>query len=208
MNPNLLKITTIPISIEVNVTNAQIKAPDDKEPLKVNITRTPGGFKMESQPAKINIDTYAARSSLGYGQYNPSDFNKRRADEGWKIAYEGVARIVEDGNQLSKGATPSQIASQQMRAGASIETVMDFLPKEGADIYFDKGTLNISYTPDKLEFDWENINQEVVEFVPGSIEFIVKERPRIEIEYVGDPIYVPASANPNYKAPKKLDTKG
>ena len=32
MNPNLLKITSIPISIEVNVTNGSLKAPEDKEP--------------------------------------------------------------------------------------------------------------------------------------------------------------------------------
>ena len=76
MNPNLLKITSIPISIEVNVTNGSLKAPEDKEPLKIDINRTPGGYKMESRPAKINIDTYAARSSMGYGEYNASDFNQ------------------------------------------------------------------------------------------------------------------------------------
>ena len=45
MNPNLLKITSIPISIEVNVTNGTLKAPEDKEPLKIDINRTPGGYK-------------------------------------------------------------------------------------------------------------------------------------------------------------------
>ena len=44
MNPNLLKITSIPISIEVNVTNGSLKAPEDKEPLKIDINRTPGGY--------------------------------------------------------------------------------------------------------------------------------------------------------------------
>jgi len=37
------------------------------------------------------------------------------------------------------------------------------------------------------------------EFVPGNIEVIIKEYPRIEITYIGDPIYVPPSADPNYK---------
>ena len=53
MNPNLLKITSIPISIEVNVTNGTLKAPEDKEPLKIDINRTPGGYTMKSRPAKI-----------------------------------------------------------------------------------------------------------------------------------------------------------
>ena len=99
-------------------------------------------------------------------------------------------------------------AAQQMRAGATIETAIDFLPKGGADVSFDKGTLSINYTPTDINIDWENINSSVVEFVPGNIEFIVKEHPRVEIEYVGEPIYVPPSANPAYVAPKKLNTKG
>lgn len=157
MNPNLLKITSIPISIEVNVTNGSLKAPENKEPLKIDINRTPGGYKMESRPAKINIDTYAARSSMGYGEYNASDFNQREADRGFKIAYQGVARIVNEGDQLARGVSPSEIAAQQMRAGATIETAIDFLPKGGADVSFDKGTLSINYTPTDINIDWENI---------------------------------------------------
>ena len=95
-----------------------------------------------------------------------------------------------------------------MRAGASIETIVDFIPKEGADVTFDKGKLTLNYTPTDVNVDWENVNQSPVEFVPGNIEIIVKERPKVEIEYVGEPIYVPPSSNPNYKEPKVLDTKG
>ena len=46
-----------------------------------------------------------------------------------------------------------------------------------------------------------------MEFVPGSVELIVRDRPRVEIEYLGEPIYFPASASPNYKPPV-LDVKG
>ena len=67
---------------------------------------------------------------------------------------------------------------------------------------------NIKIRNTDINIDWENINSSVVEFVPGNIEFIVKEHPRVEIEYVGEPIYVPPSANPAYVAPKKLNTKG
>ena len=36
LNPNLLQITTIPIKIEIKVTNATYEYPDDRQP-KVNI---------------------------------------------------------------------------------------------------------------------------------------------------------------------------
>ena len=40
-----------------------------------------------------------------------------------------------------------------------------------------------------------------MEFIPGNVELIVRDRPRVEIEYIGGPIYVPPSANPNYEPP-------
>ena len=48
---------------------------------------------------------------MGYGEYNASDFNQREADRGFKIAYQGVARIVSEGDQLARGVSPSEIAA-------------------------------------------------------------------------------------------------
>lgn len=61
----LLQITTIPISIEIKVTNAKYQYPEgkDRQP-KVNITNTQGGYVMKADPIKVNIDTYEARKSL------------------------------------------------------------------------------------------------------------------------------------------------
>lgn len=206
MNTNLLQITNIPISIEVNVTNPSLRTPATSSP-KMNISKTESGYKIDAQPAKINIDTYDARASMGYGEYNSADFVSTEANKGIKLAYKGVAKIVQDGNSLMQGISPSEIASQKSRAGASIETVMEFLPKTGADVTFDKGTLNIQYEASATSIDWENLQAKPLEFTPGTIEFIVKERPRVEIEYLGEPIYVPPSANPSYRA-SKLNTKG
>ena len=114
---------------------------------------------------------------MGYGEYNAADFNQKEADRGFKIAYQGVARIVSEGDQLARGVSPSEIAAQQMRAGATIETAID-------------------------------LNFSVVEFVFCNLEFLVLVLSCVEIEYVGEPIYVPPSANPAYVPPKKLNTKG
>lgn len=206
MNANLLHITTIPISIEVNVTHASVVPPSMMDGPKMDIKQTASGYKIDAKPAKINVDTYAARSSMGYGEYNSGDFNGKEADKGIRLAYNGVAKIVNEGNQMMNGMSPSEIAAQNNRAGTTIETIMEFLPKKGADVTFDKGTLNIEYTSTDTSIDWDNIYAAPLEFTPGTIEFIVKERPRIEIEYLGDPIYVPPSANPNFV--EKLNISG
>ncbi|MBE6900970.1 MAG: hypothetical protein E7478_00690 [Ruminococcaceae bacterium] len=206
MNGNLLQITTIPISIEIKVTNAKFELSDDRQP-KVNITTKNGGYVMKAEPLKINIDTYEARKSLGFGHMTDGDMLAQKASDGFTLAFQGTARIASEGDQLARGMTASEIAIQNARAGATVETIMEFLPKEGADITFDGGKLNIDYQMGSQEFDWDINERLPMEFIPGSVELIVRDRPRVEIEYVGDPIYVPASANPNYEPPA-FEAKG
>ena len=206
---NLLDITTIPIKVEINITkgsftNPRVNNPDNA--FKMDIKTDNGKLQIHSEPQKIKIDTYAARSSMGYGQYNNADLIKHEADKGFKIAYEGTARIASEGNQLARGASPAEIAAQNSRAGQTIQTIMEFLPKTGADITFDKGVLNINYDVGDVSIDWENAAAMPYEFTPGKVEFSIAQMPSVEIEYTGGPIYVPASSDPNYEP--ALDTRG
>ena len=50
---------------------------------------------------------------------------------------------------------------------------------------------------DKLNFDLKVLNGNY-EFIPGNIEMSITQHPDVLIEYVGGPIYVPPSADPNY----------
>lgn len=201
MIPNLLQITTIPIQIEIKVTNAKFEHSEEYTQPKVNISTKNGGYVMEAEPLKLNIDTYEARKSLGPGHMTDGDILEQKAQEGFSIAFQGTAKVAEEGDQLARGMSPSEIALSNARAGATVQTIMEFLPKENADITFDAGKLNIEYQMGSQEFDWDIHPESPLEFIPGSVEFIVRDRPRVEIEYIGDPIYVPPSANPNYEPP-------
>lgn len=202
MNSNLLQINTIPIQIEIKVTNATYKPVEGDRQPKVNITTRNGGYVMEAEPLKLNIDTYEARRSLGPGHMTDGDILAQKAQEGFTIAYQGTAKVASEGNQLARGMTASEIAINNARAGATVSTIMEFLPKEGANITFDEGKLNIEYQMGEQDIDWDLKSQLPMEFIPGSVELIVRDRPRVEIEYIGEPIYFPASANPGYKPPK------
>lgn len=207
MIPNLLQITTIPIKIEIKVTKATYEPAVDETQPKVNITTKNGNFVMEAEPVKINIDTYKARSSIGYGSMNTGDLMAQKAKDGFSIAFQGSAKVASEGDQLARGMTASEIAINNARAGATIETIMEFLPKEGAQVTFDEGQLNIEYQMGSQDFDWDVLPQLPMRFIPGNVELIIQDRPRVEIEYIGDPIYVPPSANPNYEPPI-FDIKG
>lgn len=202
MVSNLLQITTIPIQIEIKVTNATFEPAEGERHPKVNITTKDGGYVMQAEPLKLNIDTYKARSSLGYGNMTDGDVIAKKGQEGFTIAYQGTCKIASEGNQLARGMTASEIAINNARAGATVSTIMEFLPSTGAEVTFEEGKLNIEYQMGSQDFDWDLKSQLPMEFIPGSVELIVRDRPRVEIEYIGEPIYVPPSANPNYEPPK------
>lgn len=207
MIPNLLQITTIPIQIEVKVTHAKFEHTDENVQPKVNVQSKDGMFVMQAEPLKLNIDTYQARKSLGFGNMTDGDMLQTKAQEGFSIAFQGTAQVASEGDQLARGVSPSELALSRARTDATVQTIMEYLPKEGADITFDEGKLNIEYQMGDLDMDWDLFTESPMEFIPGSVEFIVHDRPRVEIKYIGDPIYVPPSANPNYKPPL-LDIKG
>ncbi len=91
-----------------------------------------------------------------------------------------------------------RIASEQTNRDLELNSAMEFLPKTGVNIQFEEGDIQIRYEMDKLNFDWK-IDSGEFKFTPGDIEISVAQRPDVIIKYVGGPIYVPRSADPNYE---------
>ena len=75
---------------------------------------------------------------------------------------------------------------------------LQFLPSTGPEISWSGGELSVRYEMDKLNFDWR-MEQMQFTFVPGDIEFTMTQRPDVVIKYVGGPLYVPPSSDPNYE---------
>ncbi|MGN0666994.1 MAG: DUF6470 family protein [Huintestinicola sp.] len=192
----LLKISSVPINVEINVTRAELKTGNTAP--TVQISRDGGNMQIKADPIRVNIDSTASRESLGYGHKNIDTFAKDEAQKGISVAYQAVATIASEGDALADMET-TESALARSKAAATLGTIMDFLPKESPDISWSGGTLSINYTADKLSMDWDTNMRPEMEFVPGSVEFIVNQLPKVEIEYVGEPIYFPRSANPNYK---------
>lgn len=198
----LLSISSVPISVEITVNRAKLQY--NNQLPKVQISRERGGFQMEAEPIRMKMDSTKMHDSIGLK--SPDSLMRDCKSESMKITYQAIASMVQDGNRLmeTNSYTPARIAAAHNMK--SIETVLEFLPKEGPEISWSGGTLSVKYEADKLNFNWDLHPKQSFEFVPGSIEFQVKNYPKVNIEYVGEPIYVPASANPNYVEPL-LDAK-
>ncbi|MDE5993427.1 MAG: hypothetical protein K2G87_10315, partial [Oscillospiraceae bacterium] len=118
------------------------------------------------------------------------------------LTYEAVAKLADGGN-YSSGIKHSGDAGEfsAKRASRSIEAVLQSLPKSRSSaVSYSDGVLSVNYqmTGSEAVPDLAS-SQAEFEFIPGSIEFIISQMPELDIEYLGDPIYFPRSADPNYE---------
>lgn len=195
----LIRIESVPIKFEMKIEHARLEYKDFAGSADLEITRNKGGLQIRSSHVKVNLDTYESRQSV-----SPSVSTSLRtyAQKGHQAAYQATAAYAQDGHLLMNATMGQdvlgQLIAQHTDAFANDPTTnynIDFIPKGGVDIDVQPANVTIDYEMDKLNFDWKT-QQGVFEFIPGSIEFVVTQRPSVNIEYIGGPIYVPASYDP------------
>lgn len=191
----LIEITTVPIEIQMKVTNARLEYA--RGTAQMEISRDRGGLSIRSRPIRVNIDTFEARSSV---MPTTAQIIQQQAQKGMQGAYQATGVIAREGRMMMeakiKNVVP-QLAKQQTM-GELVNSNIQFLPSAAPEISWDGGELSIRYEMDKLNFDWR-MGQMDFTFVPGDIEFTMTQRPDVIIKYVGGPLYVPPSADPNYE---------
>ncbi len=195
----LIQITNVPIMIEMKTTMAQIQR--KAQNVDLNISRSEGGgLKIKSSPIKVSIDTFEARNSIAPTTRRSIE---QAAEKGINAAYEATARMAKEGQmfldaKLSGGKALDQIFAQSAQSPER-EFIYSRIPTVPPEINWSDPDISIQYDMEKLNFDWR-ISRGDFEFVPGSIEFNITQRPEVKIEYIGSPIYVPPSADPNFEA--------
>ena len=198
----LLKIQTVPISLEMRTKRAQLTPGDgsiEAKLPKAKVGRTRGKAYIRTTPAQVNIDSSRARASAGLK--SAPQTVREFAEAGRADAREAARNYAEQGNQVvdshGKGVPVAEAASAKMISSA--ETIMAFIPSVPPEIEVEEGSISFDYSPDTLQYDWNVKTTPPLEYIPGSIEFTVEQYPEVIIEYIGSPIYVPPSADPNYE---------
>ena len=199
----LIEIKTVPIEIEMKTTPAQLKY--TRASAEVEISRNKGGLSIKSRPIRVKLDTFEARNSI-----TPTAMRsiQQSAQRGQQAAYETTATYPRNGKIFMNAKIGeekiTQLAQESQMRDYKANVNIQFLPSVGPEISWDVGEMNIRYQMDKLNFDWK-LNGGNFEFVPGDIEFSVTQMPDVIIKYVGGPIYVPPSSDPNYEP--EVDTE-
>ena len=192
----LIEITTVPIQIEMKTTSAKLEYA--RGTAEMEISRNQGGLSIKSRPIRVNIDTYEASNSV-----TPTLARnlEQGAQKGQQAAYQATATYAQQGKLMMETKVGEEMitkfASDAMMKNVKTGVGLDFIPKAPPEITWDVGEMNIRYEMDKLNFDWK--------FNQGGFEFTVTQRPEVVIKYLGGPIYVPPSSDPNYEP---VDVKG
>ena len=197
----LIEIQTIPIEIQMKTTNAHLEYA--RGTAQMEVSRDRRGLQIRSQPIRVNIDTLEARSSI---VPTTAQSIQQGAAQGQRAAYEATAVLAQEGRMMMEAKIDQDVIpqlAQQKTVDQPAQLGIQFLPEVGPDISWTGGEMSIRYEMDKLNFDWR-MNQMQFTFVPGDIEFKVTQQPDVVIKYIGGPLYVPPSADPNYEP---LDTK-
>ena len=109
--------------------------------------------------------------------------------------------IAQEGRMMMEAKLDQDVIPQlakQKSIGEARELNLEFLPSAAPELSWEGGEMSIRYEMDKLQLDWR-INQTEFTFTPGDIEFVMTQRPEIIVKYVGGPLYVPPSSDPNYE---------
>lgn len=197
----LIEIQTIPIEIQMKTTNAHLEYA--RGTAQMEVSRDRRGLQIRSQPIRVNIDTFEARSSI---VPTTAQSIQQGAAQGQRAAYEATAVLAQEGRMMMEAKIDQDVIpqlAQQKTVDQPAQLGIQFLPEVGPDISWTGGEMSIRYEMDKLNFDWR-MNQMQFTFVPCDIEFKVTQQPDVVIKYIGGPLYVPPSADPNYEP---LDTK-
>ena len=158
------------VPIEIEMKTTNARLEYKRGIAEMEISRDKGGMNIKSRPIKVQMDTFEARNSLSP---TPMRSVVQAAQAGRQAAYEATATYARHGQLLLNA-------------------------KVGEELVWEGGEMQIRFEMDKLNFDWK-VDSAGFEFVPGDIEISITQMPDVIIKYVGGAIYVPPSADPNYK---------
>ena len=193
----LIEIKSVPISIEMRITDARLEYTHGT--VDMTVSREKGGMRIQSSPIRLNLDTFEARNSVFP---TTATVIRQNAAAGKQAAYQATAAYARQGQLLLQAKIGedmvSQFAAESQTRNLKTNVGIRFLPTQGADISWDGGQMSIRYEMYKLNFDWRT-QQGDIQFIPGDIQFSVTQKPDVVIKYVGGPLYVPPSADPEYE---------
>jgi hypothetical protein len=154
----------------------------------------PSKLTMESKNIKVQLDTFEARRSMGLKSvFTAMD---ESAAKGLEAAAAATAEYAELGSMMAKSYEGANIPNiLYNRLFEQPTTYMVFLPSVGPQIAWEPNQLGIDYTPARVTSELMS-NPVELKFIRGGISIDIEQFNKLQIDYLGEPNYVPPSADP------------
>lgn len=188
----LIRIETVPISIEY--VEKQTAKPSANSAL-LHISQSDNNVSIKSKPIKLHLS---------------DSFEFKISSNAMNLSYTATANYSDNGNLRMNVHFFENSTSDDLfqKIGRDMENIIDILPKEVKPF--------VTYENIEIDFDMNSINGIMetgiqhmekfnTSFMPPQLEIKVLERPRVIIKYVGGPIYIPRSSDPDYIPPKEIN---
>lgn len=179
----LITIETVPIKIEYvekeSLALSSVHAFDGKA--DHHIAEQPA----HTQPIRINLqDSFVPSSSYNWDN----------------STYTATAKIGDDGN-LKLNIQMEDGDSRAIRFTQANRSINSMARKMESELNSEYANMELSIPLAALPSGMPTVDNFNSEFMPPDLELVVTQRADVVIKYVGGPIYVPPSADPNYKPP-------
>lgn len=206
MMSQLLKITTTPIKIAVNVEQGHYEEVEQKNAVKHKIQRQQRVQALQSQQQlKTATSTYKPTAKQIEAAERVDSYQSTQTISA-TIPVEFATinnlmnmRVANSQNQLTTDNVQSATTVKQNYVTNPNSNTVAYVPNSSDDIKWEPSTLNLDF---EFNFNTVEENDTKLKYVPRQISFEVEQYPTIKIEYLGGPMYVPPSSDPNYEDDK------
>ena len=191
-----INITTTRPEIEIRTTNAKLQMFSRRSSFKIRGSNA--GFTASSKNPTFKMDT--SQTNAARGAPSPEIASMQRREEGVRDAMNAIGKIASTGTQLgnaARGGNRVAEVAQQLRPQSEVNIASS--PQDRPPVEWDMGYLNIEWSPDTNQMEWEGNPKPVVNVSPHSVEITMKQYGSIKITVDEDKIV--------HLSGKKVDVK-
>ncbi|MEL7657633.1 MAG: hypothetical protein AAGU75_17195 [Bacillota bacterium] len=185
----LITIETVPISIEYVEKKTPHKSSQSAD---LRISQQEDRMTIQSNPINLPVmDSFESNSTV--------DWNN--------LSYTATAQYSNNGN-LSMNVQMGNFKTSTFNyehVNRGIDNIINFIPKTANASTCGFESMQINFDMSQLAGGLPSVDNIDTSFLPPDLELKVVEQPKVIIKYVGGPIYIPKSADPNYVPPEEFN---
>lgn len=173
------------IGIRSNLGGISIEKPQGQ--LTINNERPQ--LTIDTQLPSFRINTQKLRADLNL--HAPLQFSQQFRDEGRQTAVRATGQFKSDGNYLgnyqvpAEDRVPSLAKNKAMSRLGPKEVNIGLMPPSPPELNWDKGQVNVDFSPHKLEIDFNGANTAQVSLDPqSSVEIYLRQRAYFSVSVV------------------------